>query len=361
MEPEEIEDNPSLAEGLKKQTDLSQLKVLVEQVADLKETYPGLLGGQPTQIAFKNESSYAVGTYDKGLIIIQDGEEVLRSELNAPDNQILEIQYCQVLDCYFLNIKCRLFKKDINEEPPYPFLGLWCPFEYSKSIRISNKNKRMLVKAGGKKLAVVNLLRNQVEAYISPGTILKCFEIFGKNENRLLYLRGSRSIALYNLNLKQIKVISKCSYRCGGGRESCTFIAVDPKNHFVCVELGILAPNVCSRVMLFKIGPNSLAVMGSIYPFHEGHNIGWKSAFTGVGQINREIVFLGLSMADEDKLVQVYRYGSKPDADKLQFEEVEGCRVSHQEMDPTSFQKVGDYFYYTGYHAKIMRVKIGFE
>ena len=316
-----------------------------------------LIGGDFSQIALKNVKSYALATTTKGLLVIENGNQIFLGKLPGKYARLSDITYSRLLNCYLICVDRKIFRKDVDNEPPYRFLKISVSMKYGNSIRISEMNKRMIVNSGKRVFYFVNLITHKTEWSLKG--LLKSgvqdFEIFGSKENKLVYLTSNGSLFLYNLDLKRRRVLSMSWLKCEGDEEDGSSLAVSPQHKYICVELGLFRQGLCSRIILYEVKTNFLSLVAQIHPFDQGVDLGWKKAFCGVGCIQDCALFLGLTMLDTGQFLQVYKYDIKTN----KFSEMENNRIEHQEQEPMRIQRIEDSLYYTGMLAKVMR--IGFD
>ena len=98
------------------------IEVVVEEVKDSREMTN--IQTNWTFLAMKNPKSYLIGTYRQRFDLIDNGRVLFSGKLPEEDNELYDMAYIPVMDCYFLVSFYNLYLKDINNRPASLFLAL---------------------------------------------------------------------------------------------------------------------------------------------------------------------------------------------------------------------------------------------
>ena len=92
------------------------MEVVVEMIQDCSEE--GIIGGgNSTKIALKDQNSFLIGSFMKGVKVFEDGKLVYSQKLDWFRSMIYTF-YSPSLNCYYVASHRYLYKKDINGKPP---------------------------------------------------------------------------------------------------------------------------------------------------------------------------------------------------------------------------------------------------
>ena len=78
-----------------------------------------------------------------------------------------------------------LFRKDIDDKPPYPFMKLRCDSKMGSILRYSNLHKRIIANEGGKNLLVINPKTRKVEMRVKRTSGGKTEDLLLVGEHRI--------------------------------------------------------------------------------------------------------------------------------------------------------------------------------
>ena len=118
-------------------------KIEVTQISN--EFKKDLVGEGITILAVKNEYSYMMGTQARGYKLIENDYQVYHTD-NFPKGylyRLKDIAYVKKLNCYLVSLGCKIYRKDINESPLYPFMDILYfgkPGAFFRYSRIHGKN-----------------------------------------------------------------------------------------------------------------------------------------------------------------------------------------------------------------------------
>ena len=118
-------------------------------------------------MAFKNQTSYAIGTRYGGLKVINQTDPTYSAGFPEDKGNLWDMVYIRHLNCYlYVQEDNQIHRKDIDEDPPCLFMGLDCGSQPGKFFKYSKLNRRLIVRRRDKRTAVVNLERKMVEIAI---------------------------------------------------------------------------------------------------------------------------------------------------------------------------------------------------
>ena len=373
---------------------LKELKLKVQVVKSFWQSH--LVGEFWTLLAMKNESNFLIGTHQKGIILVKNGQEVYVENLPEKGERLWDMVYASGQDCYFMCHNGKLYKKTNDQLPPTLVATLEFGFRVGACMKYSPKKDKLIVNAGGTKLSVLNPSTGRVDM-VMPSCHddgIRDFELFGSNENKVVYItmEGYVAVAKYSESNKQGSTILKHDIPLKEDRnEKGLSIRVCSKNKIVCAGLarelkdpianlndliggliggigdlgglggiggvpglpGISKPitkPVMSRYMVFEINHSGLIVRACLDCYHQ--EIGRVHGLGFFDYIGDRALFVGLG-SDQGK-VHILEYNTRSG----QLKELEQYRVSCCEHDPVHILKFGNKFYYTGRNSNLVKLTI---
>ena len=85
------------------------------------------------------------GTNWKGVQVSDNGTLLYSAGLPQGEKELYDIIYFSPLNSYFLATRCNLYRKEIDDKPPYVFLEGGCGSRLGASLRSSEINQRLVV------------------------------------------------------------------------------------------------------------------------------------------------------------------------------------------------------------------------
>ena len=345
-----------IEERIKKK--IKNLKLEVQELNAHKEW--GVIGDDWTYLALKNPTSYLIGTRRKGLKIIEDNSLIYKGKLPGQYTKLVEAIYIEPLNTYLLYHNKQIFRKDINQNPPYPFINIKCGVRFGACFKYSKIQNQLIINKDYTNLAAVNLQAKAVEIEVEKtvGKDLKDFKIFGLEDTRVASVSIGGFVFVYQLNYNEKRGAIVESFKIDlieQREEEAQSIAVCGKNQYFLVEIGQkYSPYRSSRMIILQFRNYNLTQISSIDCLRQG--IGYKYPLEFYRYFGRFILWVGLSR-NERGVIQVYGY----DTVNRELKELRDKRVLHQELYPAKVQRVGEEFYYTGHEGKLVRLSIKIE
>ena len=331
-----------------------QFRLIVENYKE-----PCHKGGGLTLLAMKDPASYLIYTQEAIITLIDNNIEIYSSTDWKEAGFVRDIIYVKPLNSYFLNNEEILFKKDIDENPPYPYMDIEFGFRLGSAFQFSEINNRLVINHLAKNLTVVDLELKRVELDIrcSEGYKILDFKILGEKENMVVSLYASRSVVLHTVNfeLRKVCAVHRLKLKMIEERnEGVLSVAVCDKSEYLLVELAALSrgPGHCSRMLILKVQQFRLILLRVLDQHAELNES--KFALGCCGYFGAKILWIGLS--SWNGLVQAYEY----DCDSGELKEFVEKRVYNWELWPCNFWRFGNEFYYAGQLTKIMKLAVQF-
>ena len=286
------------------------ISLVVEKVENHKTQ--GIIGGSFTHFAVKNATSYMIGTSRHGFKVIENGSVIHLGRLPGRDQQLADIVYADHLDCYFLYHNYKIYRKDVDDKPPYVFMDLRCRFLHGCCFRYTKVNKRLLIISEDcESILVINVDRKQVEMKITRNALkdelVQDFRIFGKKETELACLTKEGTLVVFSLDYLTRKVLrtsqSKISLL-SERREETLSMAVCGNNEYILVEIEVkqfFGRHHSSRMAVFHHNINSrklvLKATLDLYEEYRNNILGRKCALTCGGYITEDhILWIGVGL-----------------------------------------------------------------
>ena len=320
--------------------DQDNFNAVIEELKDHSQL--GLIGGQGTLSAFKNRTSYAIGTDSKGLEVIEDSLEVYSARLPDTQKLLRDLIYIEHLDCYILNLNLKIYRKDIGGKPPYLYMNLNCGSTFSKCFRYSKVRRRLFVSNYHKNIAVVNLDRKEVEILVKIGKgtgYIRDFSVFGNKVNKLALITSGSLIHFYTLCSRLKKVITKYSHqipRIQDRNEEPTCLGVDDQGNHLLAGLRNLSVYSHSRMIIYRLS-NQLLV-----PLHvldeNDQKTDPKYLLASVRRVGRSLLWVALSSC------QVLFYAFSSESGELR--ELVEKKVNHEGGCKRTIHLIDDNFFW---------------
>ena len=344
---------------VKKEADHRKDKFLYK-VQEIKNHKSDGVGSPITYLAMKNEISYAIGTSSKVLKVIENCKDIYKNTVPIRNHRLIDIVYIDHRNCYLLNFQNnKIYRKDIDEHDPYPFMDVSSISRVGCSFRYSKLNKKLILVSNRlKRVSVLNLERRKVEYEVLKGNKeqnIFDFKLFGVRQNREVCLCRNGSIYLFLFNYPLKKLCSRSHHRIDCIEDRVEYgesIAICDKNRYVLVELrGLENFLKCSRMFVFEIVGNQLVFKTYLDKFKL--NIRYKMAIECCGYFHAEIIWIGFSDGRKG-LAQMYAY----DVQAETMRELNNNRRRHGEFRPFKIHRFGYHLYYSGSKGKFKRIKI---
>ena len=171
--------------------DPKDVKVTTKMFRD--ESEDGVFGeGSFSLLGFKNPQSYAIGSDNGWLKLREDSKTIASGKLSWNTQDIRGIVYIDHLNCYLLSyIQNAIFRKGIDDSPPYQFMTLSCGYRLGGCLNYSKVHKRLIVVNDRSSISVVNLDRKRIELEIRRDQLdynIEDLKLFGKRDNKIACL-----------------------------------------------------------------------------------------------------------------------------------------------------------------------------
>ena len=337
-----------------KKQQLADLEIALEEIGGHKEW--DVIGGGWTSLAVKSSSSYIIGTWGRSIKVIENLGQVFSGKLPVAGTGLTDVVYIKHLDCYLLDHNNQVFRKDVDDKPPYLFMDLRCGWRAGGSFRYSSLHNRLVVAKDCMNIAVINLEDKEIELEVEKkvGCYIYDFRLFGDQEDQMVALTSDGYLLLYQLEFgaKTGSLVSDFKIDLKAERKELgASLAVCTNNEYILVELAKYLPSICSRMVVFQIKGNEFIQKAKIDMYTS--RIGEKLALDCYGYIEGHIVWVGLSKG-KTGVVQVFDY----DLEDEEILELEKKRKPHEGDDVLKMDRLGNQFYYTGKNGSVMRLSL---
>ena len=331
------------------QKNLKELKLTIETVKDCQ--HEGIIGRNWSLVALKNSKSFLIGTNRKGVLLVEDEIQVFRGQLPVFNKPLKGIVYIPTLNSYFLIHDSNLYRKDINNKPPYLFLKINLYYGVGTSLAYSKINQRLIMANKQQNLLMFNFKRKKIEVQINH-FMGRNFRLLGAKEDRVVCVTWDGHVLLYSLNCSKKRGITaffqvELNVR---RKEFGGCVAVCDKHELIFVGIGNSDSFLASRILVLKANEDKLANTASFDCYSE--KIGLSYFLECLGYFGTSVLCIGMSYA-ENGMVHVYEY----DTETEELKDLEDKRVQHQEYCTLQLQRLNDRFYYTGFNGLLMSLK----
>ena len=329
----------------------NHVRLNVEEIADHREA--NNIGGNNTFLTFKNHQTYIIATFGSRLKIVQSDTPIYYGGLeNSYRNLSNRIIYCDLLDCFFFIFMHKLYRKDMNNQPPY----LCLEFKSVANWIDSKIHRKLILFIEWKKIAIVDIAKMRVEqliTYCRSNQIAIFCKFLDESQNKMLSVskKGHIFLFLFSFKMKKLLALNQDRIKLIHERyEEVIGLAVCKKTQHALVLIGeSLLYN--SRVMIFGVDGRSLVKKKTLDLGGLGKGI--VNAIESAGVFGGHILWIGVE-SNSSGYVQVYDY----DVEKNILRCLEEKKTRHQEQFPIDISRVGKVLYYTGWFGKVMRISL---
>ena len=355
--------NPSSEKGFKE----GDLSLELEDLIDHQERE--ILGGGRTHLAFKNESTYVMATDRYGLKLIANDSEIYSAELPSPDC-LKGLVYAEHPDCFFFTLDGRVYRIDINNQPPFVFLDSIDGENSLNCINYSKTHKKLILTTEHNQLVLMDLVdgRDRVEfvADIGGENFIQNFKIFGQRENRLITVASTGDLSLHVIGYKRKKVLSSNHLQIELEEENEESVvpgslAVSDGNDHIIIELQKATEEFfsCSRTIVLKVTNNGSILAQKAVLVVNDQETPVKDSRACCGCFGSQILWIGVGAQEHgyEVSIRVFDYNSETES----LKEIEEKSFSHEENVPMEIHRLGDNFYYIGFEGKLMRLKVSYQ
>ena len=324
----------------------------------------GGISSNSTFLAYKNETSFMLGTWKRGIKVVEDDTVVYSENLPNHYGALKDMVYIEPHDYYLMDHDKKLWRKNVDDKPPSVFMDIGCGFRKGACLRYSKLNDRLFVAQNGNAISVINLERRQIEtstvlSQLTMQTIMD-FRVLGEHQNRVIAITNSGCVNLATFTIPMRKVSSVCSLDLDlwqARKEKGFSIAVSDDDDYAFVEIegeNSYSSLLCSRMMILKINANSIERVVVVDQFNL--RIGRKFAVEYAGIINGCIFWVGFT-EESSRLGQVFVFNTLTE----EMEEVKKMRFDQKETDPKKVHRQDNDFYYVGHFGRIIHLKLTLE
>ena len=336
---------------------LNKMGLVLEQIGSMKEY--GIIGVNDTKISVKNSNSYFIATKNKGCKLLEKGVLLYKGRISSKLSWGLNLLYIPKSNYYLISTYQGVYIKFIDRSPPRLILipkrlctySLY-PISPETTILYSTENRPYAFNHNRKKVQYLPEapLINSMRSYETNLVEKEHSEVRTKCLKRAIF---SAEISLFDLS-EHCHKHNPFINRGMNSREKISQISFSPDKQFVCYFLArrvaIQHLNyVLLTVRLFKLGKlGGFEPVGFIHfqnDFVDGD--GFSECF---GYHGDRLVFAWVAKHMGGPIL-VFDYDFK----RRIFRET---RRPHGECEPSKFERVGDWWYYTGKLGKVMRLRL---
>ena len=330
-------------------------KISLAQITNVSDSE--IIGGHWSFFAFKNPTSFAIGTSGNGMKVIENSK--LIHSVPFPTGvlaDLLDIIYIEQLDCYLLNYNDNIYRKDIDDKPPYLYMDINSNWRVRKFFRYSKVNQRLFVISSAK-LKVINLLRKQVEIEIRINreeSEFVDFRLLGLKEKKLFYLTVKGNIKMCSLSYDLKKICTRTNFKIQpfeGRREIWRYITVCDKSKYLFVHSSEQYSSKSSRMMVLEVKERSLVPLAEINEFQLNTRL--KSTLGFWRYIGEHILWAAPNKLEGS--IHIYDFNTESGELKELTDEK---RVKHEEFYVYKLSRLEDRLYYAGNRGEIMELSL---
>ena len=334
-----------------------------------------LIGDEATLLAMKSENSYLILSSSKGMIMIENGTEVYKGSLQDvyDEAMVKDAVYIPTLNCYLIDLGWKIYRKNMDDLPPYEYLDCCWKNLVNCSFLYSDQHDKLIFFEEQTLLVVLDLKTKEIDIEIdleseqTPFTNIFALRFIGENQEKMVLATtdGWLVIIKFHYGLKTAEILNEhwLDFSQVNFQELFS-VAVCPKGEHLCVEIDQEEKNHDRKMtpyalILFKIENDTFHQVA--YIDESGGNLGPKMALECYGYLMNHLMWIGLS-SEENGTILIYDY----DFDKNEFRELKEKRFSHQELNPVRLSKnqspsTSDScssFLYTGELGRVMKLDL---
>ena len=352
---------------------LSKIEIRTEELKiNCPKNYKDVIGKNPglspVYLSLKNHNSFLQVFNFIRVKLIENAELIFAGKFkDEKKNWVRDVSYQKSLNCYLLALDFKIYRKDIDRRPCYLFLDLKCGlltnstlvyydyFRREDCLRYSKLNKKLIVNNGKSRISVLDMSLKKVNAVLKiPSDEALCdFQLLGDREDRLVTITQKGELNLFKI-LTRASIFKMNFYLDLVMVRKKIDIFVDPNNKFIIVQTGNLVPSSKSsilRILRVNDSADELELVRMVKKHQCGFYGQFKFCFCGQFAGKSLVVGLGLNLISEAEIFLV-------DSESLEFGTVEGKTVELGEKVVMGCCRLGDDIYYTGSHAKLMKLKL---
>ena len=310
----------------------------------------GILHARENYLALKNENTYLIASELDRLKLVLNYREVYSDDL-PPHKPLFSVIYIEHLDCFFLSLLGNLYRKDIDDKPPYIFLELSEPFFALRHLRYSKMNRSLVSFFLQRGITIVDLDIKKVEIIAENdlgGIVVDC-KLFGEKENMLVSISEETDLGLHILDFRRRKILSSNRYKIQE-TEKRSSLGVSDQNDYVLVGVSENNP----KLIVFKVEDKRLvkkALLFNRYSLERTRNTG----FGCCGYFGSHILWVGFEEWGLAR-ARVYDYDTK----MMKLRELKSKSVPIGQSNPTDLYCIGNRFYFTGERGSFMRLTVNY-
>ena len=318
------------------------------------------IGGTCTLLALKDQNNMIVATQQKGIVLFSNSVILYSSRFTSI---IKDLIYVQDLSCYLMSVGNKLYRKDIDKQPPYPFIeNLRCGMMLGACLRYSH-NKKLIISKDGRHISVVDLYSKEVEIEIknkNHGIELSQFQLAGEEEDRVVAVGNENLVIVHQIDYPNKKGLVSIMGQIpiaevpGKKSEKIKSISVCPDGEYVFIEIGQSSkPFYSTRILIMGLRRDKLVQARILEYSKQKHAI--KPAIDCYGYLGSHILWVGLSKGRNGK-AYVYDF----DVQTQELRELSEITISHGELTPIKIHRSGDDHYYVGHKGLIKKLVLDF-
>ena len=335
-----------------------RLKVRVEEIElkNYQKDNSNIIGGNWTFLALKNPKSFLIGTKGYGLKLIDNGFQVYTSAVtNATFTSLLGMIYIETKDYYLMGYNGKIYRKNIDSKDPYLFIDLKIGVRIGACFRFSKLNNRLITIREKHWISMVDLETKTVDAEIKNLRVQSIwdFKIFDEKEKSVISVTKGGLIEIFKMNYltQGGYTIDHHDLELNRSMETASSLAVCVKSRNVLVLIKNLVSSNSTRMVIFELNKRRLIMNAQLSL--EGERIPEQFSLDCHTYAGQKILWVGLSTTRYGS-VHVYEY----DTQSSELRELSSTRAAHKEIDPVSFHRHRNWYYYTGSLGKLMRFKL---
>ena len=340
--------------------DENRLSLTVNKLKGFNEEEICVIGDR-SHLAIKDHESYLIGTAGERLRVIEDNQVVYCDAFSEYYAPLKDVVYVEHLNCYLLDFNSAIYRKDIDDQPPYFYMDVKGSKREGASLKYSRISQRLIVNNDDRNISVVNLEQKFVEMEVevsSNNNPIQDFRIFGENEEKVLSVTVDGVLSLHNFDYSQTKRFTLDESKIDllkERTESVYSLAVCDKGRFVMVHLQAKNDGVgCfSRIIVSNLRGSKFQQMTTLDLYSQ--QLGRNLALECCGYVGSHVLWVGLSI-HRKKMAHLYDLNS----DTGELRELEQKRVKHLEWRPCKIYRRGPDLYFTGMNQRVMNLSLNF-
>ena len=232
----------------------------------------GVIGDSWTELAMKNEQTYMIITSPVGMKVIKHHEEIFSGDLHSDFKFFENILFIDHLDCFFIYVDKKLYRKDIDDKPAYLFAYLKDLTSAVNGLKYSRINNPLVLFKDFQFVSFYSIdeKREELRAGLKGASqdIIMDYILFGKQDNCICSVTqfGYINLHIFNCSMRKLLTFSYLKVTLEGGyREILSNVKICDSSKYIFVDTKVNPRGGDGlRIFVFKLEGCRLSKMAVV-------------------------------------------------------------------------------------------------